>query len=182
MRRIHGLTAYITGGSSGIGYGIAEELLREGARVALIARSEERLRAAEEKLAPLAGADAITHTALDVSDRKAAERALPELVKRFGGPDLLVNSHGTTGVYYFTNTTHDDMMRILDVNIGGPWNTIQILLPELERRGGTIANVASWESWPDIVAVATGRSASRTAEPASVAACCDVSLRDPSSV
>jgi len=109
VRRLHGITAYITGGSSGIGYAIAAGLVRAGARVALLARSEERLVEAEKKLVATGGQVAVTHLSLDVSDREAAERALPGLVDQFGGPDLLVNCHGVTGVYYFSDTSHDDL-------------------------------------------------------------------------
>lgn len=137
------MTAYVTGGSSGIGYAIAVELVQAGARVALLARGEDRLIEAEQRLVALGGQEAVTRLSLDVTDRPAAERLLPQLVTKFGGPDLLINCHGETGVYYFSDTTHDDLMRLLSVNIGGAWNTIQILLPELERRQGTIANVAS---------------------------------------
>ncbi|MEE8441700.1 MAG: SDR family NAD(P)-dependent oxidoreductase [Spirochaetia bacterium] len=143
MRRLQGKTAYITGGSRGIGYAIAVELVQAGARVALLARSEDRLIEAEQRLVAMGEGVAVTHLSLDVSDRKAAERLLPELVDKFGGPDLLVNCHGATSVHYFTETSHDDLIRLLDVNIGGAWNTIQLLLPELEKRRGTIANVAS---------------------------------------
>jgi 3-dehydrosphinganine reductase len=143
VRTLNGKTVYITGGSSGIGYAIAEELIHAGARVAIIARNEDRLLEAEKALAAKAGPDSVTHLVLDVSDRAAGERLLPGLVDSFGAPDLLVNCHGVTGVYYFADTSHDDLMRLLDVNVGGAWNTVQILLPELEKREGTIANVAS---------------------------------------
>ena len=143
MRRLNGITAYITGGSSGIGYAIADELIQAGARVAIIARNEDRLVEAEKALAAKGGADAVTHLSLNVADRPAGERLLPALVDSFGGPDLLVNCHGVTGVCYFTDTSHDDLIRLLDINVGGAWNTIQILLPELEKRRATIANVAS---------------------------------------
>ena len=136
MRRLHGRTVYLTGGSSGIGYAIAVELVQAGTRVALLARSEDRLVEAEQRLIALSGPDAVTHLSLDVSDWEASERMLPELVDRFGGPDLLVNCHGASCVHYFAETSHDDLMRLLDVNIGGAWNTIQLLLPELEKRQG----------------------------------------------
>ena len=154
MRKINGITAYITGGSSGIGYAIANELIQAGARVALISRNEDRLVKAEQTLAATAGQDSVTHLSLDVSDRSAAERKLPELVDRFGGPDLLVNCHGIPVVLYFTDTTHDELMRVLDVNIGGAWNTTQILLPELEKRRGTIANVSSVAGYLGVIGYA----------------------------
>ena len=137
-------------------------MVSAGARVALIARSEERLVEAREKLAAKAGADSVTHLSLDVSDRSACERLLPQLVKEFGGPDLLVNSHGVTGVYYFEDTSYDDLKRLLDINVGGAWNTTQILLPELERVRGTIANVASVAGFLGVIGYA-GYSASKFA-------------------
>jgi len=143
VRRLYGKTAYVTGGSSGIGYAIADELVQAGARVALIARCKERLVEAEKTLTTTGVHTEVTHLSLDVSDREAAERLLPELVDRFGGPDLLVNCHGVNAVHYFSEISHDDVIRLLDINVGGAWNTIQILLPELEKRQGTIANVAS---------------------------------------
>ena len=143
VRSLHGKTAYITGGSSGIGYAIAQELILAGVRVALLARSEDRLLEAEKALGALGSQDSVTHVSLDVSDRGACERLLPDLVQKFGGPDLLVNSHGITSVHYFSDTSHEDLIRLLEVNIGGVWNTVQVLLPELETRHGTIANVSS---------------------------------------
>jgi NAD(P)-dependent dehydrogenase (short-subunit alcohol dehydrogenase family) len=143
VRRFTGRTAYITGGSSGIGLAIARELLQRDARVAIIARNAERLAAAEQELAAIRGPDAVTSALLDVTDRPAADRALPALVARFGGPDLLVNSHGLSMALYFEETTNDELRQLLDANIVGTWNTIQILLPELEKRKGTIATVAS---------------------------------------
>jgi 3-dehydrosphinganine reductase len=143
VKDVRGKTAFVTGGSSGIGLAIAAELVAEGARVALIARDEDRLRETRERLESSAGPGNVTHLALDVSDREACEALLPGLVADFGPPHLLVNCHGSTGVAYFPDISHDDLMRNLRVNIGGSWNTIQILLPHLEMQGATVVNVAS---------------------------------------
>lgn len=146
MRNLRGKTAYITGGSSGIGLAIAGEMIAAGARVALIARSEKKLRDAREQLTGAAahGSPAeITHRALDVGDRRATEERLPELVTAFGPPDILVNCHGKSDVRYFHDLTYESLMELFRVNVGGSWNTIQILLPELEKKQAVVVNVAS---------------------------------------
>lgn len=134
---------YITGGSSGIGFAIAREMVTAGARVALIARNREKLERASLDLQAVAGNSRVAHVALDVSDRGSCEEHLPKLATGFGEPDMLINCHGITGVYYFRDTKYEDLLNIYAVNVGGVFNTIQVLLPELERAGATIVNVAS---------------------------------------
>ncbi len=143
VRSFRDITAYVTGGSSGIGFATAKELLESGARVAVIARDEPRLERARAELSNVRGPEAVDALSLDVSDRAAAEKLLPGLVERFGGPELLINCHGMSAALYFEETTYDNLIRLLKVNVAGAWNTIQLLLPELEKRGGTIANVSS---------------------------------------
>jgi len=143
VNNIDGKTVFVTGGSSGIGLAIAHEMAAAGARVALIARNPERLEEAARHVREIAGDGNVAHVSLDVSDRAACEKKLPELVEQLGGPDLLINCHGVTGVYYFTDTKYEDLLNIFAINVGGVYNTIQVLLPELEKKKATVVNVAS---------------------------------------
>lgn len=84
---LKGARALVTGGSDGIGYAIAAALITKGAKVAIMARDEERLGNAAKTL----GAIAIRG---DVSVEADAVRAVEDVVHRFGGIDLLVNNAG----------------------------------------------------------------------------------------
>jgi 3-oxoacyl-[acyl-carrier protein] reductase len=85
--KISGTRTLVTGGSEGIGFAIAEALARKGARVAIMARSEKRLKEAAEQIGalPIRG---------DVGSEPDAARAVETVVGEFGGIDLLVNNAG----------------------------------------------------------------------------------------
>jgi 3-oxoacyl-[acyl-carrier protein] reductase len=84
---LDGARALVTGGSEGIGYGIAAALVARGARVAIMARNEEKLVKAAEEL----GVAAIRG---DVGVEEDAVNAVAEFVEQFGGIDILVNNAG----------------------------------------------------------------------------------------
>ena len=88
--------AYITGGSSGIGFAVAGELARRGADILLMARNPERLTAAAAELRSLhvRPEQKIETLALDVGDGKAVKALLPPAARAFGDPDILVNCAG----------------------------------------------------------------------------------------
>jgi 3-oxoacyl-[acyl-carrier protein] reductase len=87
MMDISGAKALVTGGSEGIGYGIAEALVAKGARVAIMGRDQEKLLAAVEKLG-------IKGIQGDVSIEEDAQAAVSQFVSEFGGIDILVNNAG----------------------------------------------------------------------------------------
>ena len=84
---ISGAKALITGGSEGIGFGIAEALVAKGARVAIMGRDQEKLLTAVEKLG-------IKGIQGDVSIEEDAQAAVSQFVSEFGGIDILVNNAG----------------------------------------------------------------------------------------
>jgi len=84
---INGARALVTGGSEGIGYGIAAALAAKGARVAIMGRNQDKLHAAVEKL----GVKGIQG---DVSREEDAQSAVNQFVAEFGGIDILVNNAG----------------------------------------------------------------------------------------
>jgi len=144
MNKYRGKTAYVTGGSSGIGFAIAAQLAAGGTHIALLARDAERLHAAREKLRSRCPADVrVTEISADVSDRSALETALGDSVTAFGPPDILVNCAGIAHPGYFEQIPPDVFERLLSVNLGGVWNTTQILLPHIRARHGVILNVSS---------------------------------------
>lgn len=126
----------VTGASSGIGRATAELFAREGALVAVFARSAE-------KLAQMAG-DRVLAVAGDVANEADVERLFAEVEARFGDCDVLVNNAGMTDVARLIDTTPDRWDRMFAVNVRGAYLATRRALPAmLARRSGTIVNVAS---------------------------------------
>jgi NAD(P)-dependent dehydrogenase (short-subunit alcohol dehydrogenase family) len=143
MSSVNGKVAFITGGASGIGLGIARALGAAGARIALadieagaLARAREDLRGA--------GIDAWT-TVLDVSDREAFASARDRAVAALGGVQLLFNNAGVNAAGPISQMTYADWDWVLGVNLHGVINGVMTFLPELTRHGNAahVVNTAS---------------------------------------
>lgn len=131
----------ITGASSGIGRELARQLAGRGARVALLARTADRLRALAAEIDPT-GPRAIAVPA-DVADRAAVDAAVSATVSHFGRLDCLVNA---AGVGYFGEVARmpmDAFDRVVKTNVYGVVNCVQAALPHLRERRGMIVNVSS---------------------------------------
>ncbi|MFP4643346.1 MAG: SDR family oxidoreductase [Spirochaetales bacterium] len=136
-------TAWITGGSSGIGFAIARELALKGARVVLIGRSESRLDKARHALEAHAPGVRVFTRALDVSKESAVKQAVPAMLETAGGADLLVTAAGTARPGYFETLETEVLDESLAVNVYGTWHMVRALLPSLRERGGHIVTVSS---------------------------------------
>lgn len=142
--RLHGKTAVVTGGGSGIGEGIALALAKEGARVIITGRSEAKLQAAaaslSEKTAP-----PIQYRTLDVADRAAVNSFFEWATGTLGRVDILVNSAGVNIVKRsVADLDPSDWDKLLAVNATGAYNCIHAVLPQMrERRDGLIINISS---------------------------------------
>jgi gluconate 5-dehydrogenase len=109
--------AIVTGGSRGIGYAAAEALLRSGARVVLVSRSDADLKQAQTSLQSLAQRpELVSCCAVDLMDTKAISGKFAECVERFGEPDILVNAAGITRRGEATQLSLDDWNSVLSVN------------------------------------------------------------------
>lgn len=141
MGDLHGKRVVITGGSSGIGLATAVLLAREGARLALIARSRSGL---EDAAARVAAEGTTPHVIpADVADRDQAERAVSEASVALGGIDVFVSNAAAAAFGPFTEMPADDFDRTVAITFGGAVNCIRAALPALERsRGVLIANVS----------------------------------------
>jgi len=142
-RRLQGRIALVTGASRGIGSFLAQVLAREGARVALAARSQHLLAETAAAIAHAEGsAEAVS---MDVSSADSISHGFDTLVARVGLPTVIVNNAGITETTEAVRQTTDGFDRILNVNLRGPW----LVSCEATRRliaagsGGTIINIAS---------------------------------------
>lgn len=139
---ISAATAFITGGGSGIGAGIAEALLEEGARVVIADRDEAGLAATRARLEPLGD---IHSMALDVTDRAAVARAAEHMEARFGGTDILCNNAGVGTLAPMFGEGYADWDKIMAVNLGGVVNGIVSFVSAMVARGrGHIVNTSSF--------------------------------------
>lgn len=143
MDNLHNKVAVITGAASGIGLALAQACAAEGMRVALVDLPGEHLNAAAAALRESGhGAQAY---GCDVSSLDAV-RALAASVKAdFGAVHLLCNNAGISGVQrFFWNYTDADWQRMLDINLRGVINGLQIFLPEMVAQNeGHIINTSS---------------------------------------
>ena len=134
-----GKVALVTGGGNGIGAACCRVFARAGARVAVIDRDG----AAAESVAREIGGGAGAH-ALDVSDGDAFKRLAGEIAAKEGGIDILVNSAGTISRQTIAAMPTADWDRVIAVNLRGPFNGTQAVIPHMKQRGGgAIVNIAS---------------------------------------
>lgn len=132
----------ITGGSSGIGYAVAERLTGLGARIVLIADEPHKLDGA---VMALGGRDAgVSSIACDIGDATAVRNAMATLEREHGVPDVLVNCAGFAVYRAFEQSDMDEIQRLLEVNFAGHvLCTKAVLGGMIARRQGQIINISS---------------------------------------
>ena len=137
-----GRLVVITGGSSGIGYAIAERLTGLGARVVLIADEPQKL---DRAVLSLGGAAArVSSIVCDIGDPTAIRDAMATLLRVHGVPDVLVNSAGFAVYRAFEQSDAGEIERLLEVNFAGHvLCTKAVLDGMIARRQGQIVNIAS---------------------------------------
>ena len=145
IRDYTGKTAYITGGSSGIGLACAEMLAARGANVLILARRPGQLETAIKQIESKRVSEKQRFSAVqvDVSDKDQIVNSLSRAVKEFGPPDILINSAGISFPQKFEDIPFEKYDEIMRVNLYGTWNTISNLLPYLKQSHGYIINVSS---------------------------------------
>lgn len=143
MGKLTGKTAIVTGASSGIGAGIAEELAVEGANIVLAARNLDKLMDVKEKLMSLStGRVFVVET--DISKVSNVKNMVDKTFKEFGTIDILVNNAGQMLTGTVRSGDVEAWEQMIDVNIKGTLYGIDAVLPSmLEHSTGHIVNIAS---------------------------------------
>jgi 2-keto-3-deoxy-L-fuconate dehydrogenase len=130
-----GKLAVVTGAASGIGEAIARCFVEAGASVTLLDVNQERVQETASKLG-----EAATGVACDITQQETVREAFAGLSQ----VDILVNSAGIAHVGTLLSTSTADFDRLFDVNVRGTYLCMQAAVPRMiERRGGTILNMAS---------------------------------------
>ena len=129
----------VTGGSRGIGEGIAREFASRGARVAILARNAERAQATARAIGGETRAWSV-----DVSDENAVTKTFSEIIEAWGGIDVLVNNAGITRDNLLMRMSPEDWDQVMDINLKGIFLCSRaVLRPMLKQRGGRIINISS---------------------------------------
>ena len=155
MRRdLHGKRIIITGASSGIGRALAEAAAAEGARIALAARSTDKLEELARSLSAR-GSDVIA-VPTDVTCEADRRRLLDTVVERFGGLDVLINNAGIGSHGHFADSSEAILRQIMEVNFFAPAELSRLAIPILMKgQQPAIVNISSMcgrrgvPAWPE---------------------------------
>lgn len=142
MQNLDGKTAFVTGGASGIGLGIAKALLGAGMNVVIADIRDDHLAVA---VAELDGGGRVLAVKLDVTDRSDFARAADKAEAAFGKVHILVNNAGVAVVGPTELATYADWDWVMGVNVNGAINGVVTLLPRIlaHGEGGHIVNTCS---------------------------------------
>ena len=135
--------AIVTGGSDGIGKAAATSLAREGAKVAIVGRTQAKLDAAIAEIKAETGGD-VMGVAADVSVESDVQAMVAKVVEEFGGVDVLVNNAGTSSATTLELMTDDDLKVDFGIKIYGAIYCARAVLPYLKASGtGAIINTTT---------------------------------------
>lgn len=148
---LHDRCALITGAGRGLGYAMARQLVRSGAKVFLNGRKAESLAAAAEAIGRDAGdcGGSAAPLVFDIADPVQVGRAFSDLAARAGRLDILVNNVGLRDRRALEDFTLDDVRRMLDVNLVAPFDLARraaaLMLGDAKDRApyGRIVNITS---------------------------------------
>ena len=133
MKEVAGKVAFITGGDSGIGLGIARAFTDAGMKVVITYRTKKHL---DDAMKALQGAGDRVHAIdLDVTDRAAMQRAAEETEKVFGKVHVVVNNAGVGIFGGLSKATYDDWDWGMGVNVNGVFNGVHTFLPRIQAHG-----------------------------------------------
>jgi len=149
MKDVAGKTAFITGGGSGVGFGMAQAFCAAGMQVAIADIRQDHLEQALEHFARLGSAKRVHSIRVDVTDRKALADAADQTEGVFGKVHVVCNNAGINLFNDIAAATYADWDWILGVNLGGVVNGVHTFLPFIRKHGegGHIINTASMASF-----------------------------------
>ena len=142
--RLNNKVALITGGGRGIGRSIAITFAREGARVAVSARTRQQVEEVAAEITRESGAE--SHAVVcDVSDAASVQEMFASVAEAFQrGPDIMVNNAGVAESAPITRTDDELWQRHLAINLSGTFYCMRAALPNMLARGwGRVINIAS---------------------------------------
>lgn len=142
MKNMTGKTALITGGSKGIGYGIAEALVKEGMNVAITSRHGEEASKAADRLTKTGPGKAIGFAA-DVRRQEDQEKSVQHVLDEWDRLDVFIANAGVGRFASIEEMTPEDWNSMIDTNLTGVFYGVKAAVPPLKKSEGYIITVAS---------------------------------------
>lgn len=140
--RLENKTAVITGGTSGIGEATAKLFAREGARVAVVGRNEEKGKSIVEEISSNGGQAVFVQC--DVSKEEDAKKMVDQVIKEFGQIDILYNNAGIAEFGTVHETEEENWNKVLDINLKGVYLCSKYVIPHMQKqKKGSIISTAS---------------------------------------
>lgn len=141
MNDLQNKVAYITGGSKGIGYGIAKILLACGMKVAVTSRD---LKAAQEAANSLSSdASKVLGLESDVTSMQSEVKAVNAVLEHFGQLDVLIANAGVGKFSSIETLTEEDWKQVIDTNLTGVFNSVKASLEAVKQSKGYIITISS---------------------------------------
>jgi NAD(P)-dependent dehydrogenase (short-subunit alcohol dehydrogenase family) len=149
MKDIAGKVAFITGGASGLGFGMAQAFCAAGMQVSIADIRQDHLDQSVEHFTRSGKRQSVHPIRVDVTDRKAMAEAADETERVFGKVHLVCNNAGINLFNDIAAATYDDWDWVLGVNLGGVVNGVHTFIPRIRKHGegGHIVNTASMASF-----------------------------------
>jgi NAD(P)-dependent dehydrogenase (short-subunit alcohol dehydrogenase family) len=149
MKDAAGKVAFVTGGGSGLGFGMAQAFVAAGMRVVIADIRQDHLEQAVEHFAKAGKPRSVHPIRVDVTDRKALAAAADEADRVFGKVHLVCNNAGINLFNDIAAATYDDWDWVLGVNLGGVVNGVHTFIPHIRKHGegGHIVNTGSMASF-----------------------------------
>lgn len=133
-------TVYITGGSKGIGKGIAAHLLNNGYRVAISGRT---LKQVQETADELGDSSSVLAIQSDVREPKDEVKAIKTIIDTWGRLDVIIANAGLGIFAPIDEMKHEEWNQVIDTNVNGVFNTVKASIEELKKTEGYIFTIAS---------------------------------------
>lgn len=144
MSILEGKVALITGGTKGIGYGIAEALLNQGFKVAITGRDQESTEAVAKELASKTNSEnQVIGLEADVRQLESQEKAVKATLDTFGQLDLVVANAGLGHFGSIEDLTVDQWNAVIDTNLTGVFNSIKASVDALKESKGYYITISS---------------------------------------
>jgi dehydrogenase/reductase SDR family member 7B len=141
MNKFENKVALISGGSRGVGFAIAKQLVEAGAKVVISARGAKRLNESAERLKKMGGQ--VVAVAGDIGEWKDAQRMVAAAIDEFGRLDILVNNAGVSMRGDFADLSGEVCARVIATNLTGSVNLSRIAMQHLIESKGSVVFVSS---------------------------------------